>query len=136
MRAGTRQTFPPGWPTKRYDTSSLFIPLGDSPISGPPSAPLTLVVFTDLGSEDARKAANIVRNLLGRFEGELRVVWKHGAAEPAATAGILYPALAQARQRGKGWDLYDAILSLHEPLTPSRLAALLREQEAPTVAAS
>jgi len=83
------------------------------PSLGPADAPVTLIEFSDYQCPFCRRAEPTVRELLERYEGRLRLVFRHlpldfhERARPAAVAAVC------AERQGRFWD-YHALLFEHQ----------------------
>ena len=99
-----------------------LIPVGDAPVRGAPSAPVTLVAFTDFQSSFCAQAAPLIQALLERYPDDLRVAFKHfpmsghGAARPAAIAS------EAAYAQGRFWEMHDVLIAHHDMLDGSDAA--------------
>ncbi len=87
------------------------IPAGDSPIMGNPDAPVTVVEFTSMQCPFCARGADTLEQLVDRFDGDVRVVFKHfplamqQQAEPASRL------LEAARRQDDDifWDMKSAL---------------------------
>ncbi|MFH1532886.1 MAG: thioredoxin domain-containing protein [Pseudomonadota bacterium] len=106
-------------PAERWQ---VRIAAGD-PTIGPANAPLTLVVFSDFQCPYSRKATVFLREVLERFGGAVRVVYKHNPLEfhqgavPAAEASMA------AHAQGRFWEMHDALFNNQDRLSPRDLEA-------------
>jgi protein-disulfide isomerase len=85
---------------------------------------VTLVVYGDYHSRDSVDAARDVAELCDRFEGELRLAFRHfpiGDAHPLALHAAEVAEAAGAQ--GRFWEMHDLIYGRSRPLE----AALLRK---------
>jgi Na+:H+ antiporter, NhaA family len=86
---------------------------------------VTLVVFGDYQSPDSVDAARDVAALRERFEGELRVAFRHfpiGDAHPLALRAAEVAEAAAAQ--GRFWEMHDLIYGRELDLTPALLRKL------------
>ena len=85
-----------------------------NPAKGPPSAKVTLQVFSDFECPFCVRAAPILDDVAERFHDRLRVVWRnyplpgHERARPAARAALAVFALGGSEQF---WKLHDYLYS-------------------------
>ena len=90
--------------------------LADDPSRGPEDAPLVLVEFSDFQCPFCQRATDTLRELLGEYEGQIRLVYKdyplpnHAQAFKAAEAGNC------AHEQGKFWELHDAMFEHQDAL--------------------
>lgn len=99
------------------------IPVGDSPVRGNPSAPLTLVMFGDYQSEYCTRARSAVNRLLEAYPNAVRLVYKHyplRTRHPQAHDAAL--AAVAAQRQGKFWEMHEQLYrhsrNLEGPLYP------------------
>ncbi len=82
---------------------------GSGPRLGPADAPVTLTWFSDLQSALAPKAMALVRELMDRYPGKIRVVFKNHPLEIHPEAMLLHEAAMAAAAQGKFWEMHDLI---------------------------
>jgi Na+/H+ antiporter NhaA len=97
-------------------------------IRGPDDAPVTLVEYGDFECPYCGQAERVVRELLTAFDDDVRYVWRHlplndvhGSAQLAAEA------VEAAAAQGKFWEMYDALLSHQDSLTPQGISAIAHD---------
>lgn len=89
------------------------VPVGASPVSGPATAPVTIVVFSDYQCPFCKRAEKTLASLRETFGDKLRFVWKD---QPLAFHTRAIPALELAhearRQRGDVgfWKVHDLLM--------------------------
>jgi protein-disulfide isomerase len=111
----------------------LAEPVGeDDHARGPADAPMTLVQYGDYECPDTRRAHGVVQELRARFGDELRVVFRHfprAAHHPHAERAA---ALAEAAgERGKFWEMHDALLEHEGELDEAALERYAMSFEVP-----
>jgi len=90
--------------------AQVAIPAG-APALGPEKAPVTMVEFSDYQCPYCRRAQGVVEQLLGRYQGKIRLVHRdfpldgHPRALPAARAAHC------ADEQGKFWDYHRGLLN-------------------------
>ncbi len=97
---------PTGDPERVFD-----IPIGQSPVLGEPSAPLTLVIFGDYQSAYTNRAQTVVDSLLDTYAGRLKVVYKQlplTDRHPQASAAALSAIAAQLQD--KFWEMHQRLI--------------------------
>jgi Na+/H+ antiporter NhaA len=88
-------------------------------IRGCDDALVTLVEYGDFECSYCGQAEQIVRELLSSFDDELRYVWRHLPLNDVhSSAQLAAEATEAAAAQGKFWELYDALLSHQDTLTP------------------
>ena len=95
------------------------------PAKGDASAPITVVMFTDLQCPYCEKMHGTLDQLFEEYQGKIRLVIKqmpvHKGAELAAEASLA------ADAQGKFWELQDKMLAASEDLSRDKLVAMARE---------
>ncbi|MFO0577326.1 MAG: thioredoxin domain-containing protein [Polyangia bacterium] len=97
------------------------VALGDAPVRGPASAPVTLVVFSDFECPFCAKMAQTLKELLAELGGRVRIAHKsmplpfHPHAEPAARAALA------AGQQGRFWEMHDRLFAHGRELSDPEL---------------
>ena len=107
----------------RYDEDAAYaIDIEGAPIRGTPmEAPVTIVEFSDFECPFCGQAHPILERVLRRFEGRVRLAFKHYPlplhehAIPAAKAAIA------AGRQGRFWEMHDLLFAHQDALTPSDL---------------
>jgi protein-disulfide isomerase len=130
--------------TKRIETAALAPPaavpttpaapegkfeihLGDAPVKGPSSAPVTLVAFSDFQCPFCSRAVPTVRQLESDYQGKLRIAFKqlplpfHDHAHLAAEAALA------ANEQGKFWQYHDKLFANQQALDRPALEKYAQE---------
>jgi protein-disulfide isomerase len=101
-------------------TKPVFhVPVGESPVLGPPDALVTIIEFSAFQGEPCASTAAKLRAVRAKYGDAIRLVWKNRplavqpAAEPAAEA-----ALEVRAEKGDAafWDVHDRFLARAEDL--------------------
>jgi protein-disulfide isomerase len=93
----------------------LVADLAGAPMRGAPTAPITIVVFSNLACSACSDAADVLRRLREAWPGRIREVWlNHVPAYLSGTSIDMAAAelAAAATAQGKFWALHDAVLRL------------------------
>lgn len=119
-------------PAAPPDTTVWKVPVGKSPSVGPANALVTLVEFSDYQCPFCKRAQATVEELLRRYPGKLRVVWKHQPlafhqrAMPAATLAME----ARAQRGDKGfWEATKLLFQSAPSLDDDDLLAIARQMK-------
>jgi protein-disulfide isomerase len=102
------------------------IVLDDSPSKGAPSAPVVIVEFADFECPACGMARPVVDEMLKRFSGQARLVFKHFPltihqyAEKAARAAVA------AQKQGKFWEMHAALFDNQQKLEASNVESLAK----------
>jgi protein-disulfide isomerase len=86
---------------------SDIIPIGDSPILGDPSAPVTVVAFSDLQCPFCSRGAETMHQLQKKYPEGVRVVFKHYPLPFHKQAPAASKATIAAGNQGKFWEMHD-----------------------------
>jgi protein-disulfide isomerase len=118
--------------SKRIETAALTAPaapsapaapegkqdikLGDAPVMGPASAPVTLVAFSDFQCPFCSRAVPTLKEIEDQYKGKLKVAFKqmplpfHDKAHLAAEAALA------ANEQGKFWQYHDKLFANQQAL--------------------
>lgn len=96
---------PPARAAPPPDATVWKVPVGKSPSLGPANALVTLVEFSDYQCPYCKRAHATVEELLKRYPGKLRVVFKHRPLpfHPRAMPAALFAMEARAQRGDKGF---------------------------------
>jgi len=112
------------------DTTVHKVPVGIAPVRGPRSALVTVVMFGDFQCPFTARASATVAELLARYPGDVRLVWKdHPLTFHArARAAAIFAREARA-QRGDAmfWNAYDKLLASNRNFEDSDLDQYARD---------
>jgi protein-disulfide isomerase len=95
-------------------TDRFKVELGDAPVRGKATAPVTVVMFSDFECHFCRQGYLTLRELERRYPTKVRIAYKafpldfHSAALPAAIAA------RTAQAQGKFWEFHDRIFADRE----------------------
>jgi len=95
------------------------------PAKGPADAPVTIVEFSDYQCPFCRRAEPTVQEVLSRYEGKVRFVFRHFPLDrihPQARAAS--EAAACADQQGKFWEYHEALFAENAALDRAGLDAI------------
>jgi protein-disulfide isomerase len=130
--------------TKRIETAALAPPpapagapddqggkfdvkVGDAPVKGPASAPITLVAWSDFQCPFCSRAVPTVRQLEQDYKGKIRIAFKqfplpfHDKAHLAAEAALA------AHAQGKFWEMHDKLFANQQALDRPSLEKYAQE---------
>jgi protein-disulfide isomerase len=86
---------------------SDIVPVGDSPVLGAESAPVTIVAFSDFQCPYCERGSRTVAQLLKTFPEDVRVVFKHYPLPFHKQADEAAAAAVAAGNQGKFWEMHD-----------------------------
>jgi Na+/H+ antiporter NhaA len=91
-------------------------------IRGRPDAPVTLLEYGDFECPYCATADPTIKELLRRFEDEVRFVFRHLPLNDVhSSAQVAAEAAEAAGEQGSFWDMYDLLIEHHEELSPRDL---------------
>jgi Na+/H+ antiporter NhaA len=97
-------------------------------LRGPNDAPVTLVEYGDFECPYCGRAEPVIRELLASFGDEVRYVWRHLPLNDVHSRAQLSAEAAEAAgAQGRFWEMYDAMLSHQDALTPRDLGRVAEE---------
>jgi len=95
-------------PVKATPTS---LDLRGAPARGAATAPVTIVEFSDFQCGFCQRATSTVSEILNRYDGKVRLVFKHFPIEGHNDAPLAHRAAMAANQQGKFWEMHDRIFA-------------------------
>jgi protein-disulfide isomerase len=110
----------PSGPAKKVD-------LGNAPVRGPKSAPITVILFSDFQCPFCGRVEPVLSELEKAYPGKVRVAWKnfplsfHNNAKPAAEAALA------ANEQGKFWQMHEILFKNQQALTAPDLEKYAKE---------
>lgn len=112
------------------DLTTWKVALGDSPVRGNATAPVTMVVFGDFQCPHSRRATDIFRQLMDSYGEKLRIVWKDRplAWHPQAMLASIFAREAR-KQKGDAafWRAHDKLFANNTRLEPADLLGYAAE---------
>jgi len=135
-RVGTNYTAPEERPSFSApsaappDTTVWKVAVGKSPTQGPADALVTIVEFSDYQCPYCKKAHKTVAEVLKRYPGKVRVVYKHQplSFHKRALPAALFAAEARAQKGDKGfWQATDLLFERAPELEDEHLLEMAKE---------
>jgi protein-disulfide isomerase len=107
---------------------SLTIPVGkDDHVSGPASAPVTLVEYGDYQCPACGAAYPMIKAIQKRLGAELRFVFRNMPLnEVHPNAELAAESAEAAAAQGKFWEMHDAIYENQDQLAPGMVSGLAK----------
>jgi len=96
-------------------------------VAGAEKAPLTLTWFTDVRSPLAERQASLVKGLMQRYDGRVRLLYKAFPVAFHADSRLAAAALMAALDQNKFWPMYDAIAARRDVLDGEKLVGVATE---------
>lgn len=115
---------------KADDKTVWKVPVGESPVKGSPTAPVTIVIFSDFQCPFCSKVEPTLDEVQKTYGDKVRIVWKdqplpfHNRAEPAAE--LAREARAQKGDKGF-WAAHDMMFKNQQKLTDEDLLGYAKE---------
>jgi protein-disulfide isomerase len=116
LRKGTKDV------TIRLEAPRQAVAVGpDDPVSGPASARIEIIEFSDFQCPFCRRVMPVLKQLTAKYPTEVKLVWKdfplpsHADAIPAAEAAQC------ARDQGKFWEYHDKLFENQDAMTAANL---------------
>jgi protein-disulfide isomerase len=97
--------------------------LSGAPIRGAVDAPVTIVEFSDFQCGFCFRVNPTLLQLLDRYQGKVRVVFKHSPIEGHTAAPLAHRAAFAAQQQGKFWEMHDRIFANQRAMERESLIA-------------
>lgn len=91
------------------------------PSKGAASAPVEIVEFSDFQCPYCKQLQPVLKELLSKFDGQVRLVWKDAPLPNHAFARGAAEAARCASDQGRFWDYHDALFNGQSALTPADL---------------
>lgn len=113
---------PPDDPTPLARDVIDRLGLERGPSRGPATAPVSIVVFTDMQCRFCGQSLGALDQLFDDYPNKLRVVIKQLPVKPASS--MLAEAVFAADAQGKFWPLHDLMLANQDDLSPDAVLAL------------
>lgn len=89
-----------------------------SPVLGPAEAPLTVVAFTDFQCPFCAKGNKVIQDLLKRYEGKIRLVFRNNPLPFHEEGFAAAKAALAAHRQGKFWEYHNLLFERGGHLTP------------------
>ena len=97
-------------------------------VRGPHDAPVTLIEYGDFECPYCGRAESAIRGVLGKFDDELRYVWRHLPLNDVHPRAQLASEAAEAASaQGRFWEMHDLMLDHQDNLTAQDLGRYAQE---------
>ncbi len=94
---------------------------------GPTNAPITVVEYSDFECPHCRDAAPILKALVAKFPGEVRLVFKHFPLSGHVMARDAAVAVEAAGRQNKFWEMHDRVFENQESLSAELIRTLAKQ---------
>jgi protein-disulfide isomerase len=110
-------------PPKLLD-APVAIATEGSPVTGPASAPITLIEFSDFQCPYCVKAAGQLKALLKAYPSQVKLVFRQFPLDSHSQAATAAAAALAAHNQGKFWPMHDALFANRDRLSRSGILLL------------
>jgi protein-disulfide isomerase len=88
------------------------------PIRGNPAAPITIVEYSDFECPYCAAAHQTIKHVLRRFNGQVRLIYKHNPLEfhPTAEPAARYFEAIALQDHGQAWSFHDLVFEQQDQL--------------------
>jgi protein-disulfide isomerase len=117
---------PPAQSTQLLD-APVAIPVTGSPVTGPASAPITLVEFSDFQCPYCVAATPELHALLKAYPTQVKLIFKQYPLEIHSRAAFAAAAALAAQHQGKFWPMHDALFANHNDLSRENVLAIAQK---------
>ena len=106
---------------------AVDVKVGDAPVKGPASAPVTVVAFSDFQCPFCSRAVPTMKQIEDEYKGKVRIAFKqlplpfHDKAHLAAEAALA------ANEQGKFWQMHDKLFANQQALDRPSLEKYAQE---------
>jgi protein-disulfide isomerase len=97
------------------------IPIGQSPVLGNPSAPVTIIVFADFQCPYCHQLGPLLDQVLEKNQGKVKLVFKHFPLKMHPFALDAALASEVAEKAGKFWDFHDMLFDNQNDLNRKKI---------------
>ncbi len=121
---------PPSRPPRRNrpdDTKQYDVDLGDAPIKGPESAPVTIVEWSDFQCPFCKRVTPTLAQIEKEYGDKVRFAFKHLPLSIHAQAPQAHAAAEAAHRQGRFWEMHDRIFANQRDLSVATLEGYARE---------
>lgn len=127
-QAPPRKPRPAPAPRPQEDPNKVYqIPQGDSYWVGSPTAPVSLVVFSDFQCPFCARLAKTLAGLMEANPGKLKIVFKHMPLPFHKDAFGAHEAALAAGAQGRFWEMHDKLFTNTRALKPEDLDRYAQE---------
>jgi protein-disulfide isomerase len=106
---------------------SEILPTADAPFLGPGTAKVTLVEFSDFQCPYCTEAVPVIHDLLNRFGGDVRLVYRNFPLGTHEHAHLAAQAALAAASQGRFWEYHDVLFAHSDALDRASLGAYAEE---------
>ena len=105
------------------------VQVGNAPVRGPKTAPVTIVMFSDFQCPFCSRVEPTLKQVMDEYKGKVRIAWKnqplsfHPNAMPAAEAAMA----AYEQGNDKFWAMHDKLFEKQAELSPARYEQTAKE---------
>jgi len=118
-----------GRPAVRQVPLQKFFQIGEAPSRGPAGAAVTVTEYADFHCSFCKKAASTIHQLLQKYPGKVRHVFRHFVLTPTPGTGsfLTHEASVCAQEQGKFWEFHDKVFAADPAPQPADLDRIAAE---------
>jgi len=109
--ARTLPAFDVGENAKPEGPERYYVPLGDAPVRGPSTAPITIVMFSDFECPYCQRGHDTILELEREYRGHVRLAYKAFPLDFHSNAIFAAMAARTAQAAGKFWEFHNLLFS-------------------------
>jgi protein-disulfide isomerase len=103
------------------------IPVDGAPSTGPQSAPITIVEFSDFQCPYCAAAVPQINAVLKAYPTQVKLIFKQYPLEMHSQADLAAAAAIAAQKQGKFWAMHDALFAHHDDLSRDTILGLAQQ---------
>jgi protein-disulfide isomerase len=103
------------------------IPVEGAPSTGPSSAPITLVEFSDFQCPYCAAAVPQINAVLKAYPTQVKLIFKQYPLEMHSQADLAAAAAIAAQKQGKFWPMHDSLFAHHDDLSRDTILSLAQQ---------
>jgi protein-disulfide isomerase len=105
---------------------AVQIPVSGAPATGPSSAPITIVEFSDFQCPYCAAAIPEIHALMKAYPTQVKLIFKQYPLEFHPQADLAAAAAVAAQKQGKFWEMHDALFQHHDDLSRNTILTLAK----------
>jgi protein-disulfide isomerase len=115
------------WGPAKILSDPVEIPVAGAPVTGPVSAPLTIVEFSDFQCPYCIAAVPQLRAVLKAYPAQVKLIFKQFPLEEHPQADLAATAAVAAQKQGKFWQMHDALFAHSDDLSRKAILNMAKD---------
>lgn len=112
------------WGFPKLLSDPVKIPVSGAPVTGPTTAPLTIVEFSDFQCPYCSAAVPQIHAVLNAYPTQVKLIFKQFPLEEHPQADLAASAAVAANKQGKFWPMHDALFAHSDDLSRKSILTL------------